>query len=278
MSDLDQYPELRSLLPSAFDHTHVWGYKQIWRLYGLLSPAQRLASRNGGVRLSGHQMSPPQRRQFTQWLMLGGEAPDIPETEYAAGAITLRVDAAQELEIAWSVGDRTTSWRRWLALDRDWLTGAPGEWDTGQSESLVGRPAPSLTLRDLDGRLRTLPLPEGRSFLAYFRETWVVPYVGQPPDTHDFALLVNLLARRPDLRERIAVIFPREPVNDLRAWLAASGFDLPAYADETGAITRAYGSGPLPRAVVIGPDQRVALIRTGYDEVAGTDWESALRP
>ena len=50
------------------------------------------------------------------------------------------------------------------------------------------------------------------------------------------------------------------------------------YADETGAMTRTYGTGALPRAVVIGPDQRVALIRTGWDEVVGTRWEGFLKP
>ena len=101
--------------------------------------------------------------------------------------------------------------------------------------------------------------------------------MGKEPDSLDLDLLVNLLARRPELRDRIAVIFLREfLVNDLRAWLARSGLALPAYVDETGALTRAYGTGTLPRAIAIGPDQRVSVIRTGRDEVRDTDWENVL--
>jgi hypothetical protein len=278
MSDLVEHPELRSLLPNFFDHTHVWAFKEMWRLYGLLSPAQRLALSNGGLRLFGHQMSSPQQRQFARWLKFGGQAAATPETAYSAAELGLRVSAGQELEITWSVGGRTGSWRRWLALDRDWLTGAPKAWEGGETEGLLGRPAPPLTVRGLDGRLRTLPFPPGQSFLAYFRETWVAPYVGKKPDTLDLALLADLLARRPELRDRIAVIFPREPVTDVREWVANSGFALPAYADDTGAVTRAYGTAAMPRVVVIGPDQRVALIRAGYDDLKSRDWEISLEP
>jgi hypothetical protein len=49
-------------------------------------------------------------------------------------------------------------------------------------------------------------------------------------------------------------------------------------AGETAALPRAYTTGTLPRAVVIGPDARVALLRAGYDEIVGTDWESSLKP
>jgi hypothetical protein len=276
MSELGRHPELRSAL-GGFSPSNVWAYKEIWRLYGLLSPAQRLAVSNGGLRLFGRQMSPPQRQQFAQWLILGGQAPDIPERAYADGEFALRVGTNHTLESTWSLGGRTTSWRHWLALDRDWITGEPRAWEPGQPESMLGRPAPPLTVRGLDGQLRTLPFPAGRSFLAYFRDTWVMPYAGRKPDTIDLDLLTGLLVRRPELRDRIAVIFPREPVTDLRKWLVESGLALPAYADETGAVTRAYGMGSLPRAVLIGPDQRVAVIRTGYDEVMTTDGDDELK-
>ena len=47
----------------------------------------------------------------------------------------------------------------------------------------------------------------------------MVPYIGGRPDTADLDSLVNLLARRPELRDRIALIFPREPVAELREWI-----------------------------------------------------------
>jgi hypothetical protein len=277
MDDLRWHPELASILAN-FHPSSVWGHKEIWRLYGLLSASQRLAVTHGGLRLFGRQMSPPQRQQFVHWLILGGRAPDAPESAYDDAELALRLNADQSLEITWSVGGRTTTWQRWLALDRDLMTGEPRPWEAGQPEAMLGRPAPPLTLRGLDGQLRTLPFPTGKPFLAYFRDTWVVPYVGKQTDTIDLDLLTTLLARRPELRDRIAVIFPREPIVELRKRLEPYGSALPVYADETGASTQAYGSAPLPRGVLIDGGQKVGLIRTGYQAVMGTDWERVLMP
>jgi hypothetical protein len=39
----------------------------------------------------------------------------------------------------------------------------------------------ALRVQALDGKRVTLTLPAGPSFLTYFRDTWVVPYVGTRP-------------------------------------------------------------------------------------------------
>jgi hypothetical protein len=66
------------------------------------------------------------------------------------------------------------------------------------------------------------------------------------------------------------------PLAELREWSSHSGFKLPTYSDETGAVTRAYGNTLLPRAVVIDGRQRILRIRAGYDGVIQTDWEREL--
>jgi hypothetical protein len=156
------------------------------------------------------------------------------------------------------------------------LNGEPRSWDPGGPAGLLGRPAPPLTVRGLDGQLHTLLAPSGRSFLAYFRDTWVVPYVGKQADTADLEMLAALLTRRPDLRERIAMIVPYEKLADLTRWIAVSGVTLPVYSDESGALSRACGDEPPPFAVVIDSDRRIGLIRAGFEQVMGTDWETIL--
>src|SRR5204862_8107772 len=92
MSDLRSHPALSANLVN-FHPISVWAYKEIWRLCGLLSPEQGLAVSHGGLRLSGRQMSPPQRQQFAQFLILGGRAADLPESAYTDAEFALRLDA-----------------------------------------------------------------------------------------------------------------------------------------------------------------------------------------
>jgi hypothetical protein len=270
---LREHPEIALVFPNLGNL--AWGAKHEMRLYGLLSPAQRAQVSQGGARLTQAEMTPEQQRQFRFCRMI--VAPHVVEADPGPGAVLMRLGAAHHLQMVFTLGGREQTREWWLAANRQWDGKLREPPLPVPAERMVGKMAPRLAVRSLDGVSRTLPAGEGRPFLALFRDPWPVPYVGTKSDGADVDALVSLLSRRPNLRQRVVVICPREKPPSVREWADAQGKGVPTYSDESGATTQAFGRGPLPRAVLIGPDGRIRSIQSGYPQVIGGDWDELIR-
>jgi hypothetical protein len=269
----DQW-EIGSLIPNL--NFLAWSARHPVHLYSHLSPAQRAQAARGGIRIAYSEMSPIQQRHFAFWAMV--REPDLAESQYEGGAVRVLLTEEHQWQVTLSLGGRTSTNLWWLGMGRDWNTGAPlPEPPLMRAEELIGRPAPPVTVKSRDGKPRALPLAEGRASLALFREVWVAPYVGPPSDAADLDAVAALLKRRPELRERVAVICSREKLSTLREWAGTQRTELPVYADETGSVLRSFGRGPLPRFVLIDAAGHVERVQSGYQEWRVADWDARLR-
>jgi hypothetical protein len=266
-------PDISSLIHNL--NFLAWSAKHPIRVYGLLSAAEQAQVARDGLRISYRGMSPLQQREFTFWAMVG--APEVPEAAYEQGGMQMLLTPDHRWQVTLSLPGRSSPDTWWLAAGRDWNTGRPLDAPTvPRAEAMVGRPAPPLAVKTLDGKPVTLPAGHGSPLLVLFRDVWAVPYVGPPLDTADLDALAALL-QQPELRTRVAVICPGETAAGVKECAREQGKGLPIYADETGAVVQSYGRGPLPRLVLIAADGRIVSVRSGYNEVLSADWHALGR-
>lgn len=123
--------------------------------------------------------------------------------------------------------------------------------------SAPGMLAPDFTVPLYGGDSWTLSAHRGRVAVVNFWATWCGPCVKELPHFADLARehadQVDVLAVHSDL-----------VTEDVAAWIAASGYDLPFALDETGGVIASFGgSMMLPQTVVIGPDGVIVYNQTG---------------
>ena len=126
-----------------------------------------------------------------------------------------------------------------------------------------GGPAPSLALKDLEGRAHDLAAYRGKVVLVNFWATWCEPCRHEMPSIQR---LSEKLAGKPFV---VLAVNVDEPESRVRNFLKETGFDLPVLLDANKSVTRNWGARLLPVTFVVGPDGRVR-----YRLLGEMDWSS----
>ena len=122
---------------------------------------------------------------------------------------------------------------------------------------LVGKPAPDITLRDLDGHDVRLADYRGRPVIVNFWASWCIPC------REEFPLLKAARERyADDGLEIVGVVFD-DDVEAARAYMARAGASWPALDDPLGAAAAAYIVNAPPLSFFIDPDGVVRSIAYG---------------
>ncbi len=270
---LEECAELQQAAPSI--HALAMHLRAPLQFYQLLPQALRNRVRGPGVHVSVDDMTPVMRYQFFRWML--NRNPHIPERDYASGYMRLQHHPDSRLELTWKAGETTGAQTYWLDLTRDWVQGQPRELRAPTAETLVGKTAPEALVQTLDGRSQPLFPEKGGRTLVYFRDPWLVPYVGSEADDADLRALDALVARRPELARRIQMVCPYATSEELKAWAAERKLKLSCFADPDGAAARAYGAQREPRAIWVDEANRVTRVVSGHDNLSRVDWETAWR-
>ena len=126
----------------------------------------------------------------------------------------------------------------------------------------LGKPAPAFTLKDLDGRERSLAEFRGKTVLLNFSASWCAPCNMEAP---------HLERSWRKLRDRGVVILgvntqeQGAPVEKARAFQQQHGLTYPILVDSDSTVVQRYGVTGLPTSVLIDPQGKVLRILNGYD-------------
>lgn len=135
-----------------------------------------------------------------------------------------------------------------------------------------GRPAPSVTMTDLEGKSWTLADLKGRAVLLNFWATWCEPCRAEMPS-------LELLAQRHEGQGLavLAVNF-KETRSTVERFLRASPLELPVVLDSEGAAASAWGVRVLPSTVLIDRRARPRGVVLGELNWAGSVARALVEP
>jgi cytochrome c biogenesis protein CcmG/thiol:disulfide interchange protein DsbE len=129
--------------------------------------------------------------------------------------------------------------------------------DTTTSQ-LVGKPAPQLALRDLDGNAVDNASLAGKAVVVNFWNTWCVPCQEELPALKRFAA-----AHRDDADLAIVGVVRDDSQKAVRAYVAAEGMDWIIAIDPGSRAALDFGTRGQPETFAISPDGIVAGAQIG---------------
>ncbi len=137
----------------------------------------------------------------------------------------------------------------------------PGQGEEEAPSPLLGKPAPELALKLLEGGEQvSLAKHKGKDVvLLDFWATWCGPCRKSLP------LLAEVAAQYKDKGLAFYAINQREDADKIKDFLAKQNFKLTVALDSEGKAGEAYGVEGIPQTVLIGKDGTVQAVHIGYD-------------
>lgn len=140
----------------------------------------------------------------------------------------------------------------------------------GQSEQ-VGTEAKNFTLPLLGGEAFVLEKYRGKVVILDFWASWCGPCLKALPE------LMEAMKGMPSDEVHLIGVNQGEPEAQVKNFLATRRWALTTALDVDQAVGKLYGVKGIPHTVVIGPDGKVALVKTGYHGEAAAEIASRIR-
>jgi len=145
---------------------------------------------------------------------------------------------------------------------------AAGDEDESEaSKALLGKPAPSFKLKDLDGKDVALSELKGSVVVLDFWATWCGPCVMSLPKIDE----LNKDKKGDGLK--VFAVNQSEDKELVQGFIKSKGLTLPVLLDSDGKVGNKYKADAIPETVVIGKDGTVRKVFVG----AGPNTEKSLR-
>ena len=134
---------------------------------------------------------------------------------------------------------------------------APGA-EAGAATELEGKPAPSFSLKDLDGKPFTLADTKGKVTILDFWATWC------PPCRAGLPILDKIAKDRPN-DVKIYAVNLQEDAATINPFKQQTSLSLPIILDTDGKVAEQYKASGIPETVVIGKDGVIRKVLVGLD-------------
>ncbi len=128
----------------------------------------------------------------------------------------------------------------------------------GENSPLLGKPAPLFKLPLLGGGEFDLAQEKGRVVVLDFWATWCGPCVKSLP------ALIEVLSAFPSDKVKLIGANQGEGGEVVRRFLDARNLKLTVAMDGNTSVARQFGVDGIPHTVIIGPDGKVAWVKSGY--------------
>ena len=140
----------------------------------------------------------------------------------------------------------------------------------GQSSPLLGKQAADFSLPLLAGSQFSLAAEKGKVVVLDFWATWCGPCVKALPE-----LMAEMSALPPDKVRFIAVNQAESP-EVVKKFIETRGWKIDVALDARQIAGKQYGADSLPHTVVIGPDGRIAWVKSGYSPTGAKECAAAV--
>ena len=137
--------------------------------------------------------------------------------------------------------------------------------EEGSGAKLTGVEAKDFTLPLAGGGTFRLGEARGRVVVLDFWASWCGPCLKALPE------LMAALKELPSDQVRLVGVNQAEPEAQVTAFLQTRRWELVTALDAEQAVARQFGVEGIPHTVVIGPDGKVALVKTGYSATAARE-------
>jgi thiol-disulfide isomerase/thioredoxin len=141
----------------------------------------------------------------------------------------------------------------------------------GESSPSLGKTAQTFKLPLLGGGEFDLEKEKGKVIVLDFWATWCGPCVKALPE------LIQAMSTFPTDRVKLIGVNQSEPAPSVKSFLEARNWPLTVALDAGQIVARQYGVDGIPHTVIVGPDGKVAWVKTGYSPDGGVEAANAVK-
>ena len=128
----------------------------------------------------------------------------------------------------------------------------------GESSPTLGKEAKTFKLPLLGGGDFDLSQEKGKVIVLDFWATWCGPCIKSLPG------LIKAMSAFPTERVKLIGLNQGEPAEQVKRFLETRDWKLTVAMDASQSVARQYGVDGIPHTVIVGPDGKVAWVKTGY--------------
>ncbi len=141
----------------------------------------------------------------------------------------------------------------------------------GQSSPLLGKDAKDFKLALLDGTSFELSKEKGKIVVLDFWATWCGPCVKSLPE------LIEAMGEFDSSKVKFVGVNQAEPGPVVQKFLGQRGWKFTVALDAEQSVGRQFGVEGIPHTVIVGPDGKIAWVKTGYDPGGAKEAADAVR-
>jgi thiol-disulfide isomerase/thioredoxin len=112
---------------------------------------------------------------------------------------------------------------------------------------------------------------KGKIVVLDFWATWCGPCVQSLPG------LIEAMSAFPADRVKLVGVNQGEPADQVKRFLETRGWKLTVAMDASQNVAHQYGVDGIPHTVIVGPDGKVAWVKTGYSPDGDTEASNAVK-
>jgi len=146
------------------------------------------------------------------------------------------------------------------------LATSPSSTDRITKSPLVGKPAPAIVTKTIDGQAFDLSRYEGEWVLVNFFGTWCTPCRQEHPELRKFAAEHEAAGDG-----TVVSVVVNDDVSTVKRYFEEQGGDWPVVTDPDASILLNYGNVKVPESYLVSPDGIIAAKISGGISAAGVD-------